>query len=157
MVDAFANNFAQGDVGASFAVVQHGELVVDIWGGHQDVERTLPWQENTIVNVYSSTKTMTFLAALLLADRGQLDLHAPVAKYWPEFAANGKAQVKVSHLLAHSVGIYIGCRIIYRIRIGRTISCAKTYFFLAFKFPCGNSLNKFLLQQPQSIWRYNFT
>ena len=105
VVDAFANNFMQGDVGASFAVVRNGELVVDIWGGHQDAARTLPWQQDTIVNVYSSTKTMTFLAALLLADRGQLDLHAPVAKYWPEFAASGKEQVRVSHLLAHSAGL----------------------------------------------------
>ena len=105
VVDAFANNFAQGDIGASFAVVHKGEMVVDIWGGHLDEARTKPWQENTIVNVYSSTKTMTFLAALLLADRGQLDLHAPVSKYWPEFAANGKENVKVSHLLAHSAGL----------------------------------------------------
>ena len=105
VVEAFANNFVNGDVGASFAVVQNGELVVDIWGGHLDAARTQPWQENTIVNVYSSTKTMTFLAALLLAERGQLDLHAPVAQYWPEFAANGKANVKVSHLLAHSAGL----------------------------------------------------
>ena len=105
VVEAFANNFVRGDLGASFAVVQNGELVVDIWGGHLDVERTQPWQQDTIVNVYSSTKTMTFLAALLLADRGQLDLHAPVAKYWPEFAANGKQNVKVSHLLAHSAGL----------------------------------------------------
>ncbi len=106
VVDAFAENFRiAGDVGASFAVVHRGELVVDIWGGHTDASRTTPWEENTITNVFSTTKTMTFLAALVLADRGLLDLHAPVAKYWPEFAQAGKADVKVSHLLAHSAGL----------------------------------------------------
>ena len=106
VLDAFASNFAErGDVGASFAVVHKGELVVDIWGGHTDVARTKPWQENTLINVFSTTKTMTFLAALVLADRGTLDLHAPVAKYWPEFAQAGKGDVRVSHLLAHSAGL----------------------------------------------------
>ena len=106
VVDAFAENFRiAGDVGASFAVVHKGELVVDIWGGHTDEARTTPWEENTITNVFSTTKTMTFLAALVLADRGLLDLHAPVAKYWPEFAQAGKEDVKVSHLLAHSAGL----------------------------------------------------
>ncbi len=104
--DAFERNFTErGDVGASFAATLEGECVVDIWGGHQDAERTRPWAEDTIVNVFSTTKTMTFIAALMLADRGQLNLDAPVADYWPEFAANGKAGVLVKHLLAHSAAV----------------------------------------------------
>lgn len=106
VVDVFRTNFEDlGDVGASFAVTRDGELVVDIWAGHLDQERSLPWQRDTILNVYSTTKTMTALAALLLADRGELDFGAPVARYWPEFAAGGKAEVKVSHLMAHAAGL----------------------------------------------------
>lgn len=93
------------DIGASFCVTKNGEAVVDLWGGYADVEGTRPWEKDTIVNVYSTTKTMTALTALLLADRGELDFDAPVAKYWPEFAASGKADVKVSHLMSHSAGL----------------------------------------------------
>jgi CubicO group peptidase (beta-lactamase class C family) len=98
--------FARGeDVGASVAVTLGGELVVDLWGGHADAAKTRPWQRDTIVNVYSTTKTMTALCALLLADRGELDLAQKVAHYWPEFAANGKADITVAQLLAHSAGL----------------------------------------------------
>ena len=93
------------DVGASFCATVEGETVVDLWGGHADEARTRPWERDTIVNVYSTTKTMTALTALLIADRGELDFDAPVARYWPEFAANGKAGVKVSHLMSHSAGL----------------------------------------------------
>jgi CubicO group peptidase (beta-lactamase class C family) len=104
--EAFAANFASGDeVGASFCATVHGETMVDLWGGWADEARTRAWQSDTIVNVYSTTKTMTALVALLLADRGELDFEAPVARYWPEFAANGKAAVKVSHLMSHSAGL----------------------------------------------------
>lgn len=104
--DAFAANFTNGlDVGASFAATINGETVIDLWGGHADEAKTKPWQRDTIVNVYSTTKTMTALTALLLADRGLLDFDAPVATYWPEFAANGKEAVKVSHLMSHSAGV----------------------------------------------------
>ena len=104
--DAFERNFTErGDVGASFAATLEGEYVVDIWGGHRDAARTQPWMEDTIVNVFSTTKTMTFITALMLADRGQLNLDAPVADYWPEFAANGKEGVLVKHFLAHSAGV----------------------------------------------------
>ena len=85
------------EVGAAIAVDIDGELVVDIWGGHADAAKTIPWGEDTIVNVWSSTKTVTSLAALMLADRGVLDLDAPVATYWPEFAANGKQDIRVRH------------------------------------------------------------
>jgi CubicO group peptidase (beta-lactamase class C family) len=93
------------DVGASVAVLVEGEPVVDIWGGFADEARTEPWSHDTITNVWSTTKTMTFLCALMLADRGQLDFHAPVARYWPEFAAGGKEAVEVRHLMAHSAGL----------------------------------------------------
>jgi CubicO group peptidase (beta-lactamase class C family) len=100
-----ANLDSGADVGAAFAATLDGEMVVDLWGGYADPGKTRPWVENTIVNVYSTTKTMTALVALLLADRGELDFNAPVARYWPEFAANGKAEVKVSHLMSHSAGL----------------------------------------------------
>ena len=94
-----------GDVGASAAVFVDGEQVVDVWGGFADAERTIPWQRDTITNVWSVTKTMTALCALILADRGELDVSAPVARYWPEFAAAGKDGVLVRHLLAHTAGL----------------------------------------------------
>jgi len=102
----FEENLAKGDdIGASFAATVEGEMVVDLWGGFADAAKTRPWARDTIINVYSTTKTMTALTALLIADRGDLDFDAPVARYWPEFAANGKAGVKVSHLMSHSAGL----------------------------------------------------
>ncbi len=94
------------DVGASVAVTVAGELVVDLWGGWADEARTEPWGRDTITNVWSTTKTMTALCALMVADAGELDLNAPVARYWPEFAAAGKAdRVLVRHLLGHTAGL----------------------------------------------------
>jgi CubicO group peptidase (beta-lactamase class C family) len=102
----FERNLNSGqDVGASYCATLEGETVVDLWGGFADEARTRPWERDTIINVYSTTKTMTALTALLLADRGELDFDAPVARYWPEFAANGKDRVKVSHLMSHSAGL----------------------------------------------------
>lgn len=104
--EGFEANLASGaDVGASFAATLEGETVIDIWGGWADEAKTRPWEKDTIVNVYSTTKTMTALTALLLADRGELDFDAPVAKYWPEFAQADKSRVKVSHLMSHSAGL----------------------------------------------------
>jgi CubicO group peptidase (beta-lactamase class C family) len=94
-----------GDTGAAAAVYVDGEPVVDVWGGFADAARTRPWQRDTIVNVWSVTKTMTALCALILADRGDLDLDAPVARYWPQFAAAGKQGVLVGHLLSHTAGL----------------------------------------------------
>ncbi|MFG2650095.1 serine hydrolase domain-containing protein [Streptomyces sp. NPDC048436] len=94
-----------GDVGVSAAVFVDGEPVVDVWGGFADAERTNRWQRDTIANTWSVTKTMTALCALILADRGELDLDAPVAHYWPEFAAEGKEKVLVRHVLAHTAGL----------------------------------------------------
>jgi CubicO group peptidase (beta-lactamase class C family) len=96
---------AGADVGASVAVTIDGEPVVDIWGGWADEQKTRPWQADTITNVWSTTKTMTSLSALLLVDRGELDPFAPVARYWPEFAANGKDGIEVRHLMAHTSGV----------------------------------------------------
>ena len=102
----FEANLASGeDIGAAFCATVDGETVVDLWGGYADKAKTRAWERDTIVNVYSTTKTMTALTALLIADRGELDFDAPVARYWPEFAANGKADVKVSHLMSHSAGL----------------------------------------------------
>ena len=106
VLKAFENNFTNNhEVGACFAATLEGEFVVDIWAGYQDEAKARPWVEDTIINVYSTTKTMTFLCALMLADRGQLDLGAPVVNYWPEFGAQGKEGVLVKHLLAHSAGL----------------------------------------------------
>ncbi len=103
---AFAANFDQGhDVGASVSVVYQGDVVVDLWGGYTDESKTTEWQRDTIVNVWSSTKTMTALCMLLLIDRGLLDVDAPVAKYWPEFEANGKSDVLVRHIMSHTAGL----------------------------------------------------
>jgi CubicO group peptidase (beta-lactamase class C family) len=93
------------ELGASIAVVDHGKPVVDLWGGYREVERTSLWQRDTIVNVWSITKTMTTLAALMLADRDVLDLDAPVATYWPEFAQNGKENITVKQVMSHTAGV----------------------------------------------------
>ncbi len=104
--ELFAAKLASGeDLGASLAVNIDGEMVVDLWGGWADEARTVPWTENTITCVFSTTKTMTALAALVLVDRGELDLDSNVAAYWPEFAARGKAGIKVRQLLSHTSGV----------------------------------------------------
>jgi CubicO group peptidase (beta-lactamase class C family) len=105
--DVLAANLRSGaDLGASVAISLEGQLVVDIWGGWADEARTRPWDQDTITNVWSTTKTMTALCALILADAGELDLDAPVDRYWPEFAAGGKrGVVLVRHLMAHTAGL----------------------------------------------------
>jgi CubicO group peptidase (beta-lactamase class C family) len=104
--DQLEANLQSGeDIGASVAVVHHGELVCDLWGGYRDADKTVPWTSDTLVNVWSSTKTMTFLVVLMLFDRGLLDVDAPVATYWPAFAAAGKAEISVRHLLNHTSGL----------------------------------------------------
>ena len=104
--EMFAAKLKSGeDLGASLVVNIDGEMVVDLWGGWADEARIVPWAENTITCVFSTTKTMTALAALVLVDRGELDLDANVAAYWPQFAARGKAGIKVRHLLSHTSGV----------------------------------------------------
>ena len=103
---AFAKNFEAGrEVGASVAVFFRGEPVVDIWGGSGDEGQETIWEKDTITNVWSTTKSMTFLCALMLADRGELDFHAKVVRYWPEFAAGHKESVEVRHLMGHTAGL----------------------------------------------------
>ena len=104
--DAFLENFRERDeIGAAVSVVLGGERVVDLWAGHADPGRTRLWQRDTLVHVYSTTKGMTALAAHRLADQGKLDLDAPVAEYWPEFAQAGKGEVPVHWLLSHRAGL----------------------------------------------------
>lgn len=103
---AFEENFRErGELGAAVAVTVGGRTVVDLWGGWADAARSRPWERDTLVNVWSTTKGPTALCAHLLADRGLLDLDAPVAAYWPEFAAAGKEQILVRHLLSHRAGL----------------------------------------------------
>src|SRR4051812_22554973 len=103
--ERFAANFAEGlEVGASVAVTLHGEPVVDLWGGDAD-SNGRPWEADTLTNVWSTTKTMAATTLLVLADRGEIDVEAPVADYWPEFKANGKEGVTVAHVLSHTAGL----------------------------------------------------
>ena len=100
-----ANVADRTELGASLCVVKDGEVVLDLWDGWFDRARTIPWERDTLTPVWSITKTMTNLCALVLIDRGLLDLDAPVSRYWPEFAANGKDGVLVRHLLSHTSGV----------------------------------------------------
>jgi CubicO group peptidase (beta-lactamase class C family) len=109
--EAFAANFDAGaepvDVGAAVAVTIEGELVVDLWAGTVtgDDGAQRAWERDTIINVWSLTKTVSALACLVLADQRELDLYSPVARYWPEFRANGKAGVEVRHVMSHTAGL----------------------------------------------------
>lgn len=107
--DAFVRNFeALGDRGAAVAVYRDGHKVVDLWAGTQDVDGTAgsePWQRGTAQIVRSATKGVAAAVPLLLAQRGQLDLDAPVAAYWPEFKAYGKERALVRHVLNHRAGL----------------------------------------------------
>lgn len=96
---------ADYDLGASMALAVDGELVLDVWGGWADEGRTTPWGADTVTNVWSTTKTMTALSALVLMDRGSLDPEATVASYWPEFAQNGKEDIRVRHIMSHTSGV----------------------------------------------------
>jgi CubicO group peptidase (beta-lactamase class C family) len=104
--DAFAENFEKrSEVGAAAAVMLDGKSVVDIWAGHADEAKTRPWTRDTLVNVYSTTKGVTAICAHRLADKGLLDIDAPVATYWPEFAQAGKDKIPVRFLLSHRAGL----------------------------------------------------
>jgi CubicO group peptidase (beta-lactamase class C family) len=104
--DAFADNFnQQGEVGSAVAIVLDGRPVVDLWGGYRDEKRTQPWTEDTLVNVYSTTKGLMAVCAHQLVSAGRLDLDAPVAKYWPDFAQAGKEDLPVRYLLSHRAGL----------------------------------------------------
>ena len=106
VAELLAASVASGaEVGASVYVSIDGEPVIDIWGGWKGREHSGRWESDTIVNVFSGTKTVTSLAILMLTDRGEIDLFAPVSRYWPEFAQNGKERAEVRHLISHSVGL----------------------------------------------------
>ena len=103
---AFEENFALDlELGACFALAVEGELVVDLWAGYADPQRTRRWQEDTIAPIYSSAKIPLALCGLMILDRGLIELDAPVARYWPEFAAAGKSEVLVRHIFCHSSGV----------------------------------------------------
>lgn len=106
VADTLRNNFLEhGELGAAVALVISGEPVVDIWAGWMDDERTRPWQADTLVDVFSVGKAMATICLLVLLERGKVELQAPVARYWPEFAARGKDQVTVQMLLSHQAGV----------------------------------------------------
>jgi CubicO group peptidase (beta-lactamase class C family) len=106
LADALGRAIDDGEeVGAAIAIDIDGEPVVDIWGGHADAAKTRPWTADTIVNVWSSTKTVTALAGLMLIDRGLIEPSTRVASVWPEFGANGKEHIEFRHLLSHSSGV----------------------------------------------------
>ncbi len=104
--DALADNFRDHDeIGTAVAVYLGGEKVADLWAGHMDADRTRPWREDTLCIMYSIAKSMCATCVHMLADRGQVDLEAPVATYWPAFARNGKEDVLVRHILSHNCGV----------------------------------------------------
>ncbi len=104
--DVFEANFAErGELGAAFALIQDGETLVDLWGGHTDRKATRPWTERTIVPVFSTGKAVTALVVAWLVDQGRLDYEAPVAEIWPEFAQAGKAEVTLAQVLSHQAGL----------------------------------------------------
>jgi len=104
--DEFERNFTErGDVGAALTITIDGNTVVDLCGGYRDGGRTKPWTPDTLVNVYSTTKGWLAAAMNMLVDAGELDLEAPVVRYWPEFGAEGKDRVLVRHLLTHEAGL----------------------------------------------------
>ena len=103
--DAFEGNFAlRNEVGAAVAVWVDGDLVVNLWGGSADAAGTRPWQQNTLSTVLSGTKGLTATCIHQLADRGELDLQAPVARYWPEFGQAGKEDITLAMVLSHRSG-----------------------------------------------------
>jgi CubicO group peptidase (beta-lactamase class C family) len=103
--DVFERSFESGEIGAGIAVLIDGEPVIDLWGGWADPERTRPWERDTLVNVYSVTKGMASVCMNRLIERRLLDLDAPVAKYWPEFAQNGKQDIPMRLLISHQAGL----------------------------------------------------
>jgi len=104
--EALERNVEEGvEVGASLYVTIEDEPVIDLWGGWKDREHSSTWDEDTIVAVFSATKTVASMAVLMLVERGEIDLYAPVSRYWPEFAQNGKENALVRQLFSHTVGL----------------------------------------------------
>ena len=106
VADAFRRNFSErGEVGAACAVYRDGRKVVDLWGGYRDGRTRAPWEEDTLVTVFSTTKGVSGLAIAVAHARGLIDYDQTVASYWPEFARNGKERVTVRQLLSHQAGL----------------------------------------------------
>lgn len=106
VADAFLSNFEEHrEIGAACAVYSDGELVVDLWGGAADSRSGRPWARDTVALVFSTTKGATAICAHMLVERGALDLDAPVTRYWPEFGAEGKEEIRVRWLLSHRAGL----------------------------------------------------
>jgi hypothetical protein len=125
--DALSDIFAFGsEVGAALAVYVDKHAVVDLWAGHTDAAQTRPWERDTIVNLYSVGKAVTAVCALRLVEGGVLDLDAPVARYWPEFAQAGKARIRVRYLLTHQTALPAVTRALGGQGLGRTVSPARS-------------------------------
>ncbi len=106
--EEFLRNFEErGELGAACAIYRQGEKVVDLWGGYRDGRSRAPWEEDTLVIVFSSTKGLSALAMALANSRGYFDYEAPVTHYWPEFAQNGKEHITIRQLLAHEAGLAV--------------------------------------------------
>lgn len=106
VADAFAQNFElRGEVGATVCVYKDGECVADLWGGHIDEAKTRRWEKDTVSIIFSCSKAATALCAHLLVQRGQLNLHAKVTDYWPEYGQNGKEDTTVLMFLNHTAGL----------------------------------------------------
>jgi CubicO group peptidase (beta-lactamase class C family) len=104
--DLFEKSFAEGqEIGARFTFVVEGEAVIDLWGGHADPRRTRPFDDNTLVPVFSVTKALTATLIARLVEQGKIAYDQPVAEAWPEFAANGKAAVTIGQLMSHQAGL----------------------------------------------------
>jgi CubicO group peptidase (beta-lactamase class C family) len=106
VADAFRANFAErGELGAACAVYRDGLKIVDLWGGHRDAVTRAPWEEDTLVTMFSTTKGVASMAVAVAHSRGLLDYDTSVARYWPEFGAAGKEHVSVRQLLSHQAGL----------------------------------------------------
>jgi len=104
--EVFVENFREhGELGADFALIVGGDVVVDMWAGHRDVARQQPWERNTITNVWSTTKGVMAACFAILVDRGLMSYDDEVRQYWPEFAEAGKSKVTIGMLLAHQAGL----------------------------------------------------
>lgn len=104
--DAFESNFKErGEIGAAVAVWIDGDIAVDLWGGSTDADSTMPWRQDTLASIFSGSKALTSTCIHLLADRGELNLHSPVADYWPEFAQAGKQDINIATVMGHRSGV----------------------------------------------------
>ena len=106
LLEAFKENYrVEDETGSAVSVVLDGETVVDLWGGFRNADKTVPWDAHTTVCMMSVAKGITGICFNMLVDRGLIDIDAPVATYWPEFAKNGKDKILVRYILDHTAAI----------------------------------------------------